>query len=320
MELRDVPKPSPGAGEVLVRVRAAGLNPVDYKTRQGMLRPIRRYRLPIVAGSDLSGVIEAVGAGVSKFAVGDRVFGRVGMEKLGAFAEFAAASEDLFARMPPALDFVKAGGVPIAGLTVLQALRDELHVARGQRIFISGGAGGVGTFALQLAKWLGAEVATTASPRGAALVRRLGAEVVVDYTRERFEEVLHDYDGALDLVGGETLMKTFRVVKRGVKVVSVAGMPDPSTAKDLDGGALLAAMFWVASFRIRRAARRHGVSYRYLFMHASGAELSELAELIEQGKVRVVIDRVFAFEHIAEAMAYLEQGHAKGKVVVEMAE
>jgi alcohol dehydrogenase len=305
---------------VLVRVRAAGLNPVDYKTRQGMLRPIRRYRLPIVAGHDLSGVIESLGPGVTKFAVDDRVFGRVDIAMLGAFAEFAVVREGLLARMPPSLDFLQAAAVPIAGLTALQALRDELPVARGQRIFISGGAGGVGTFAIQLAKWLGAGVATTVSPRGVDLARRLGADVVVDYTRERFEEMPHDHDGALDLVGGETLMKTFQVVKRGAKVVSVAGMPEPSTANDLNGGVLLAGMFWVASFRIRREARRHGVSYRYRFMHAGGAQLSELAGLIEQGRLEVVIDRALPFEQIAEAMAYLEQGHAKGKVVVEIRE
>lgn len=320
MELRDIPCPSPGPGSVLVRVHAAGLNPVDFKIRTGQLRVIQRYSLPIVAGNELSGVVEARGPGVTRFAEGDRVFARVDKARLGAFAEFAVVQENLVAKMPSSIDFVTAAGVPLAGLTALQALRDELHVTHGQRLFLSGGAGGVGTFAIQLAKWLGASVATTASARGTELVRRLGADVVVDYTRESFEQVLHDYDSAFDLIGGDTLLKTFRVVRRGAKVVSIAGIPEPQTARrDLHAGPVLAALFWAASFDIRRQARRHGVSYRYLFMHPSGTELSELAALIDQRKLEVMLDRVFPFAQIAEAFAYLEQGHAKGKVVVQMA-
>lgn len=222
--------------------------------------------------------------------------------------------------MPASLDFEVAAGVPLAGLTALQCLRDELKVTKDQRIFISGGAGGVGTFAIQLAKWLGAEVTTTASARGEALVRRLGADRVVDYTKGRFEDELRDYDGALDLVGGDSLARTFAVVKRGATVVSIAGMPEPETArKDLGGGARLAAVFWLASFGARMKARKHGVRYRYLFMHPSGAELEELARLVDDGKLEVVVDRVFPFAEIGEAMAHLEQGHAKGKVVVRIA-
>jgi alcohol dehydrogenase len=239
---------------------------------------------------------------------------------MGAFADYAVVPESLLARMPASLDFNAAAGVPLAGLTALQALRDELHVKKGSRIFIPGGAGGVGTFAIQLAKWLGAEVTTTASPRGRALVERLGADVVIDYTTQRFEAHVHDMDGVFDLVGGETLKRSFGVVKRGGKVVSIAGMPEPETArKDLGRGVFLAALFWFASYGLRAEARRHGVSYRYLFMHPSGPELAELGQLIEDRKLEPVIDRVFPFAEIREAFAYLEAGHAKGKVVVSMA-
>lgn len=319
MELRDVPEPRPAERQILVRVRAAGLNPVDYKTRAGKLRVIRRYTLPIVAGNELAGIVEACGPGVSRFQPGDRVFARVPKETLGAFAELTCLDEGVAARMPAAIDFEAAAGVPLAGLTALQALRDELHVSPGQRVFIPGGAGGVGTFALQIASVLGAEVATTASPRGDALVRRLGAKVVVDYTKARFEDVLRDYDGAMDLVGGDTLARTFSVVRRGGTVVSIAGMPEPLTArKDLGRGAGLAALFWLISLGTRRRARRRGVRYRYLFMHPSGPDLDELARLIDARKLEVVIDRVFPFAEIADAFAYLEQGHAKGKVVVRI--
>jgi alcohol dehydrogenase len=321
MELRDVPRPSPGPGEVLIQVYAAGLNPIDFKMRAGMLRVIYHYPLPIIAGCELSGVVVARGSGVTSLAEGDRVFTRVDKRGLGAFAEFAVIHENLVAKMPSSVDFATAAGVPLAGLTALQALRDELQVTRGQKIFISGGAGGVGTFAIQLGKWLGAHIATTASARGEELVRKLGADVVIDYTREHFDEVLHAYDGALDLIGGDTLLKTFGIVKRGAKVVSIAGVPEPQTAsKDLQAGPTLATLFWAASWKIRHQARTSGVAYRYLFMHPSGTDLSALATLIDQQKLEIVIDRLVPFAHIADAFAYLEQGHAKGKVVVQMVE
>ncbi len=317
--LTDVPQPSPRAGEVLVRVHAAGLNPVDFKTRAGALRIVHNYSLPIVMGNELSGVVEAVGPDVTRFAKSDRVFARVDKNVMGAFAEYAVVHEDLAARMPASLDFPSAAAVPLSGLTALQALRDELHLSAGQRVFIPGGAGGVGTFAIQIAKHLGAYVATTASPRGEALVKRLGADVVIDYSRERFEDKLSGYDCAFDLVGGDTLARLWPVVKRGGRVVSIAGMPEPVTARnDLARGSGLAALFWVASLTTRLRAARHRASYRYLFMHPSGVDLGYLTSLIDAKQLEVVIDRVFPFAEAQKAMAYLEMGHAKGKVVLRM--
>jgi len=317
--LIEVPQPSPRAGELLVRVHAAGLNPVDYKTRAGAMRVIRSYPLPIVMGNELSGIVEAVGPGVTRFANGDRVFARVDKDFMGAFADAAVVREDDAALMPASLDFAAAAAVPLAALTALQALRDELHVGAGYRVFIPGGAGGVGTFAIQIAKHLRAYVATTASPRGAALVKRLGADVTIDYTRERFEDKLSGYDGAFDLLGGETLARLWPVLKPGGRVVSIAGMPEPLTArKDLQRGGGLAALFWVASLTTRLRAARHRVSYRFLFMHPSGADLAYLAALIDAGTLEVVIDRVFPFADAKAAMAYLETGRAKGKVVLTM--
>lgn len=318
-QLRQVPIPVPGEGEILVRVRAAGLNPVDYKFREGKLRAIQRPRLPMVLGCEFAGVVEGLGRGVTAFAAGDRVFARVEKLAYGAFAEYVCVQASLAARMPDSLDFVPAAGVPLAGLTALQCLREELRVESGQQLFISGGAGGVGTFAIQLAKWLGARVTTTASPRGEALVRRLGADRVVDYTQEDCWRSVGVMDGALDLVGGEALAHCFRVVRPGGTVVSVAGIPEPQTAlKDLGAGLGLAALFGLVSLGIRRQAAAHHVRYRYKFMHPSGSELALLADLIDQGILQVVIDRVFPFEAIAEAFAYLEGGHAKGKVVVDL--
>lgn len=317
--LTDVPQPSPRTGELLVRVHAAGLNPVDFKTRAGALKIIHNYPLPIVMGNELSGVVEAVGPGVMRFAKGDRVFARVNKDIMGAFAEYAVVHEDHAARMPTSLDFPSAAAVPLAALTALQALRDELRLSADERIFIPGATGGVGTFAIQIAKQLGAHVAATASPRGEALVKRLGADVVIDYSRERFEYKLSGYDCAFDLLGGDTLTRLWSVLKPGGRVVSIAGMPEPVTArKDLGRGSGLAALFWVASLPTRLRAARHGLSYRYLFMHPSGADLAYLASLIDAKKLEVVIDRVFSFSEAKEAMAYLETGHAKGKVVLAM--
>jgi NADPH:quinone reductase-like Zn-dependent oxidoreductase len=314
-----MPEPSPRPGELLVRVHSAGLNPVDFKTRAGALKIIHNYPLPMVMGNELSGIVEAAGPEVTRFAKGDRVFARVDKTIMGAFAEYAVVHEDHAARIPASLDFPSAAAVPLAALTALQALRDELRLSTGQRVFIPGGAGGVGTFAIQIAKHLGAHIATTASPRGEALVKRLGADVVIDYTRERFEEQLSGYDGAFDLLGGDTLARLWSVLKPGGRVVSIAGMPEPVTAqKDLGRGIGLTALFWLASLTTRMRAARHGSTYRYLFMHPSGADLAYLASLIEAKNLEVVIDRVFPFTEAKEAMAYLETGRAKGKVVLEM--
>jgi len=319
-ELRDdIPAPVVGPREVLVRVRAAGLNPVDFKTREGKLKAIRRYPLPVVMGNEIAGVVESAGSSATRFSKGDRVFARLDKDTMGGLAEWAGVHEDHLAKMPDSLTFEEAAAVPLAALTALQALRDELRLQSGERVFISGGAGGVGTFAIQIAKHFGATVATTASPRGEALVRRLGADVVIDYTRQRFEDVLRDYDAAFDLLGGDDLARSFSVVKRGGTVVSIAGVPEPETARrDLGRGDALAALFWAISFGTRRTAARHGIRYRYLFMHPSGTDLEAIAVLIDAKKLEVVIDKVFPFAEAKEALAYLEAGRAKGKVVVSM--
>jgi NADPH:quinone reductase-like Zn-dependent oxidoreductase len=315
--LMDVPVPAPRPRDILVEVRAAGLNPVDFKFRQGKLRAILRPKLPLLLGNELAGEVIGVGHEVKRFRVGDRVFARVAKGRLGAFAEQACVDEDDAAYMPRNLDFTAAAAVPLAGLTALQALRDELRVKPGQKVFISGGAGGVGTFAIQIAKWLGAHVTTTASTRGEALVRSLGCDEVIDYTVQDLSSGQRRFDAGFDLIGGKTLEQMFEIMKPGTKIVSVAALPEPQTAiRDLGGRRALSAIFWLISCGIRSRARRAGVSYRYLFMHPSGSELALLAELIEQGKLKAIIDRTYPLAKIAEALAYVESGRAKGKVVV----
>jgi NADPH:quinone reductase-like Zn-dependent oxidoreductase len=317
--LMDVPVPAPRPRDILVEVRAAGLNPVDFKFRQGKLRAIHRPKLPLVLGNELAGEVVAVGGEVTRFRVGDRVFARVAKDRAGAFAEQACVDEDDAAHMPRNLDFAAAAAVPLAGLTALQALRDELRVKPGQKLFISGGAGGVGTFAIQIAKWLGADVTTTASKRGEALVRSLGCDEVIDYTIQDISSEKGRFDAGFDLIGGKTLEQMFEIMKPGARIVSVAALPEPQTAiRDLGGRRALAAIFWLISYGIRSRARRAGVGYRYLFMHPSGSDLALLAELIEHGKLKAIVDRTCPFAKIAEALAYVESGRAKGKVVVGM--
>jgi NADPH:quinone reductase-like Zn-dependent oxidoreductase len=317
--LGEIAEPKTGANDILVKVMAAGLNPLDYKIRQGALKMVQRFKLPVTMGSECAGIVEAAGSGVTRFKPGDKVFLRCEKGRMGAFAEKACADESVAALMPDSLDFLSAAAVPLAALTALQVLRDEIKVQRGDRIFISGGAGGVGTFAIQLAKWMGCEVTTTASPRGAELVRSLGADRVIDYTSQDFSKEIRGMDGAFDLIGGDTLMKTFGVVKKGGRVVSIAGSPEPQTArKDIGLGAAMAALFWLVSFKTRMAAQKHGVSYRFYLMHPSGEDLALLARLIEAGSVKAVTDKVFAFDEVAKAFEYLETGRAKGKVVVTM--
>jgi alcohol dehydrogenase len=315
--LMQVSAPAVGPRDILVAVRAAGLNPVDFKTRQGMLRPISRLKLPLVLGNEFAGEVAAVGNEVKRFVVGDRVFARVEKDRLGAFAERAAVGEDYAAHIPSNLAFDAAAGAPLAALTALQALRDELGLQSGWKIFISGGAGGVGTFAIQIAKWLGAHVTTTASKRGEALVRALGADEVIDYTTDDLSRIGKVFDAGLDLVGGEALDKMFKIMMPGTRIVSVAAVPEPQTAlRDLGGRRALAAVFWVISYGVRRRARRARVGYRYLFMRPSGTDLAQLAELIERGSLRIIVDRAYPFAEIAEALDYVESGRAKGKVVV----
>src|SRR3979490_1749703 len=242
--LMDVPAPTAGPRDILVKVRAAGLNPVDFKFRQGKLRAILRPKLPFVLGNELAGEVIAVGSDVTRFRVGDRVFARVAKDRAGAFAEQACVDEDHAAPMPQELDFTAAAAVPLAGLTALQALRDELDVGPGQKVFISGGAGGVGTFAIQIAKWLGAHVTTTASKRGEALVRSLGCDEVIDYTAQDLSKAGGKFDAGFDLVGGNTLEQMFGIMRPGARIVSVAAIPEPQTAiKDLGGRRALSVIF-----------------------------------------------------------------------------
>ena len=315
----DVPDPQAGAYDVLVRIHAASVNPVDLKIRYGDLKTILPLRAPFVLGNDLAGTVVAAGARVTRFAVGDEVYAHPDQNRMGTFAEFIAIHQDDVAAKPVTLSMEEAASIPLVGLTAWQALVERADLRPGQKVLIHAGAGGVGTFAIQLAKHLGASVTTTASATKTDVVKSLGADVVIDYRKQAFETILHDYDVVLDTVGGETLDKSLRVLKPGGKLISVTGPPDPALAKEFGVNPVIRLAIAALSYRIRRRARRRQVTYSYLFMKASGDQLRELTALIDAGIIRPVVDSVFDFGQTREALAHLEQGRTKaGKVVIRM--
>ena len=308
-----------GAHDVLVRIHAASVNPVDLKIRDGDLKAVLPLRAPFVLGNDLAGTVVAVGARVTRFAAGDEVYAHPDKDRMGAFAEFIAIHQDDVARKPATLTMAEAASIPLVGLTAWQALVERADLQPGQKVLIHAGAGGVGTIAIQLAKNLGASVATTASASKADVVKSLGADMVIDYRKQAFETILHDYDVVLDTIGRETLDRSLQVLKPGGTVISVTGPPDPAFAKEIGANPVIRLAIAALSFRIRRRARQRHVTYSYLFMKASGDQLREIAALIDAGIIRPVVDRVFDFDQTREALAHLEQGRTKaGKVVIRM--
>ncbi len=314
----DVPLPEVQDDDVLVQIHAAGVNPLDSKIRNGEFKLILPYQLPLILGNEFAGVVVRVGARVQRFKPGDEVYARPAKDRIGTFAEFIAVNEDDVAIKPAGLTMEEAASIPLVGLTAWQALVDIAQLKRGQKVLIHAGAGGVGTFAIQLAKHIGAEVATTTSTTNVDLAKSLGADIVIDYKKEHFEKVLRDVDVVLNSLDGETLTKSLQVLKPGGKLISISGPPDPSFARDLRLGRMLELVMSLLSFRIRRLARRHQVDYSFLFMRASGDQLRQIASLIEAGAIRPVVDRVLPFESTRAAMAYVETGRAKGKVVVKV--
>jgi alcohol dehydrogenase len=318
VRLVDVPEPAPGAGEVLVRIHAASINPIDFKTREGKVKAILPYKLPFILGSDLAGVVERVGPGTSQFKVGDEIFGRASKLRIGSFAEAIAIAETDIAPKPASLDMATAATVPLVGLTAWQAFTERANLRPGQKVLVHAGSGGVGTIAIQIAKHLGALVATTTSTKNVDGVRARGADIVIDYRKQDFGEMLHDYDVVLDTLGGEALAKSVGVLRPGGKIVSISGPPDPAFAKEIGANFLLAFAMRLMSLGIRGRARRRGVGYDFFFMRPDGKQLRELGALIDAGKLKPIVDRVFPFEQTRDALAYVEAGHAKGKVAIAM--
>ena len=314
----EVPDPELREDDVLIQIHAAGVNLLDSKIRNGEFKRILSYRLPLILGHDVAGVVVRVGSRVRRFTPGDEVYARPADGRIGAFAEFIAIKEDDVAIKPKALSMEEAASIPLVGLTAWQALIERAHLQHGQTVLIHAGSGGVGTLAIQLAKHVGATVATTTSTANVDLVRSLGADIVIDYKKEDFADVLRDYDVVLNSLDKVTLEKSVRVLKPGGQLISISGPPDAAFARSIGASWVLRMIISALSYGITAKATRRHAHYSFLFMRANGGQLTEITSLIDDGIIRPVVDRVFPFASTKEAMAYVEAGRAKGKVVVSL--
>lgn len=318
MRLAEMPTPEIDEYEVLAEIHAASINPIDFKIRDGKVKLLLKYNMPLILGNDFSGVVVKVGAKVTRYKVGDEIYARPRKSKIGTFAEYISVHEDDIALKPKNLTFEEAASIPLVGLTTYQAFSDILQLQKGQKILIQAGAGGVGTFAIQLAKLMGATVATTASEAGMNLVKSLGADKIINYKTQKFEEILKNYDAVFDTLGGEILEKSFNVVKNGGKIVSVSGLPNARFAKEYGSGFFKTLLFSAASSKLTALEKKHNVEYTFLFMEPSGEQLSIIANYIEAGNIKPVIDKVFSFDDAQKAMEYAESGRAKGKIILKL--
>jgi NADPH:quinone reductase-like Zn-dependent oxidoreductase len=312
----EVPEPAVGDRDVLVQVQAAGLNVLDEKIRAGEFKQILPYKLPLIPGNDVAGTVIRVGSTVRAFKPGDEVYGRPDQDRIGTFAERIAVDEADLALKPASISMEEAGSLPLVALTAWQALVEHGNVQLGQKVLIHAGAGGVGSIAIQLAKHLGATVATTASAGNLEFVRELGADTAIDYRSQDFEQILGGYDLVLDSLGGENLKKSLRILKPGGKAIGIVGPPDPAFAREAGLNPVLRLAIAGLSASMRRQARKLGVSYEFLFMRASGDQLRQITALIDDGALRPVVGRVFSFDQTIEALQGLEKGGIRGKAVI----
>ncbi|MBZ9763384.1 NADP-dependent oxidoreductase [Mesorhizobium sp. CA8] len=318
LRLAEVPEPDLQDNDVLVAIHAAGVNLLDIKIRDGEFKPILPYRAPFILGHDVAGIVVRVGSKVRRFKPGDEVYARPRDGRVGTFAQSIAMNEADVALKPKNLSMEEAASVPLVGLTAWQVLVEKANLKKGQKVFIQAGSGGVGTFAIQLAKHLGATVATTASAASTDLAKSLGADIVVDYKKDDFEKVLQGYDVVLNSQDAKTLEKSLHVLKPGGRLISISGPPDPEFASEKGLNVVLKLVLRLLSHGIRRRAKRAGVGYSFLFMRAQGDQLGKITSLMESGVIRPVVDRIFPFEQTNEALAYVETGRAKGKVVIKV--
>ena len=312
----DVPEPVVGERDVLVRVEAAGLNQLDEKIRAGEFKQILPYKLPLILGNDVAGTVIGVGTAVRGFKPGDEVYARPDKDRIGTFAERIAVAESDLALKPASISMEEAGSLPLVALTAWQALVERGRVQPGQKVLIHAGAGGVGSITIQLARHLGASVATTASGSNAEFVRGLGADTVIDYRTQDFEQLLAGYDLVLDSLGGQNLQKSLRVLKPGGKAIGIASPPDPGFAREAGLNPVLRLAVAGLSGKIRRQAKKLGVTYEFLFMRADGDQLRQITTLVDQGVVRPIVGKVFAFDQTPQALQDLSKGGIRGKAVI----
>ncbi|CAM3733130.1 NADP-dependent oxidoreductase [Bordetella tumulicola] len=314
----EMPAPEVGDEDVLVQIHAASVNALDIKIKSGEFKLILPYRLPLVLGNDMAGKVVRVGSRVHGFKPGDEVYARPDDDRIGTFAELIAVKASSLAPKPQNLTMVEAASLPLVALTAWQVLVETAKLKKGQSVFIQAGSGGVGTVAIQLAKHLGAFVATTTSTANIGWVKALGADVVIDYKQQDFATELRDYDVVLNSLGNDELKKSLQILKPGGHLISISGPPTPAFAAAKRLAWPLKQVLRLLSFGVRRQAKKDGVEYTFVFMRADGTQLREITSLVESGAIRPVVDKVFPFEDAHKALAYAESGRAKGKVVVQV--
>ena len=317
INISDLPVPAIGSGEMLVRMKSASINPIDWKTMLGKVKILIQYPFPLVPGSDGAGVVETIGPGVSRFKVGDRVYFRPGKDRIGTFSQYFVVRETEAAVFPSKLSFDEAASLPLAGLTSWQAL-DLASVKAGDQVLIHAGAGGVGALAVQLARARGAIVTATCSAKNADFVRSLGATTIIDYRTEDYTSGGKRFDFVFDTQGGKETNRCMDVLKPGGMVVSIANPPDPIEAVKFGRPWYVKLLLQLANIAPNRAARKRGVQYRALLMDASSSQLEEMGKLIERGSLNPVIDKIFSFSATRDAIAYQMLGHSRGKVIIHI--
>lgn len=318
LQLADVPNPVVGNNDVLIEVYAAGVNLLDSKIKTGEFKLMLPYKLPIVLGHDVAGIVTKVGKNVRKFKVGDQVYSRPADYHVGTFAEYIAVNEKDVAFKPKNISMNQAASIPLVALTAWQALVERADLKKGQKVFIQAGSGGVGTAAIQLAKHLGAVVATTASAKSFEMLKNLGADVLIDYKTHDFEHMLKDYDAVLNSQNQKTLEKSLNILKPGGKIISISGPPTPEFAKEMGLPWYIKMIIALLSFATINKAEKKQVKFNFLFMRAEGSQLQEITNLIEAEIIKPLVDKVFAFEQTNEALQYVESGRAKGKAVIQI--
>jgi NADPH:quinone reductase-like Zn-dependent oxidoreductase len=318
LQLVNLPMPEPKEQEVLIEIHAASVNVLDSKIKSGEFKLFLPYKFPLILGHDIAGIVRKVGVKVQRFKVGDEVFAKASDFHIGGFAEFISVPENDLAMKPTNISMEEAASLPLVALTAWQAFFEKANLQKGQKVFIQAGSGGVGTIAIQIAKYFGATVATTTSSTNIDLVKSLGADVLVDYKKEDFESILKDYDLVLNSQDEKTLEKSLQILEPGGKIISISGPPDTNFAKESGLSWFMKIVMYFLSHKIKNAAAKKNVDYTFLFMKANGKQLSEVGSLVQLGKIKPVIDKIFPFNLTNDALSYIVDGRAKGKVVIKI--
>ncbi|PCJ22906.1 MAG: NADPH:quinone reductase [SAR86 cluster bacterium] len=320
IKIGDIDRPEIDDHDVLIKMKAASVNPIDWKMVHGDLKALIKLKFPLVLGSDGAGVIEEVGAGVTEFNVGDEVFFRCDKANIGTFAEYFAIPANLIAKKPTNMSFEEAASIPLVGLTTYQALKEKAGMTEGSRVLIHAGAGGVGSFAIQFAKAFGAHVATTASKKRFVLLAELGADEIIDYQSQHIENELNGFDIVFNTLGDSVQEPSYKTLKKGGVLVNVLGIPEPLVVAQYTSNILVKLISHINQWRKEGLAAKYNAKYKHLLMYADGKQLREIADLIEAGKIRAIIDSTFPLAKVKEAFERSATGRAQGKIIIKISD